>query len=164
MALTKASARTAVVFQFSISLLTMPWLIDGSNVLGAMRVDRHAEEPKRNLVRLLASFARAKRTRVTCVFDGPEPGSFAKSLGPVSVVFSGARSADDIIIERAAHGRGWSVVTADRALAARIRGRHVDVVAPAVLISEMEAAAGGEGEVDEDWTAWFSDPENRTKF
>jgi len=55
----------------------MPWLIDGSNVLGAMRVDRHADEPKRGLVRLLANFARAKRTRVTCIFDGPEPWSFA---------------------------------------------------------------------------------------
>ena len=25
----------------------MPWLIDGSNVLGAMRVDRHGDEGKR---------------------------------------------------------------------------------------------------------------------
>ena len=41
----------------------MPWLIDGSNVLGAMRVDRHGDEGKRGLVRLLASFARARRTR-----------------------------------------------------------------------------------------------------
>lgn len=142
----------------------MPWLIDGSNVLGAMRVDRHSDEPKRNLVRLLASFARARRTRVTCIFDGPEPASFAKGLGAVTVVFSGARTADDLIVERTGHGRGWSVVTADRALAARIRGRHVGVVAPATFLREIETAAGGESETDNDWLAWFSDPENRTKF
>ena len=84
----------------------MPWLVDGSNVLGAMRVDRHGEEGKRGLVRLLAAFARANRTRVSCVFDGPEPASFARNLGAVTVAFSGGRSADDVIAERAAQGRG----------------------------------------------------------
>src|SRR5438128_6000634 len=119
----------------------MHWLIDGSNVLGAMRVDRHGDETKRGLVRLLAGFARAKRTRVTCVFDGPEPASFARHLGAVSVVFSGHRSADELIVERAANGRGWSVVTSDRGLATRVQRRQVEVVAPATFIREMESAA-----------------------
>lgn len=142
----------------------MPWLIDGSNVLGAMRVDRHGDESKRGLVRLLAGFARAKRTRVTCVFDGPEPASFAKSLGAVSVVFSGPRSADEIIVERAMNGRGWSVVTSDRGLAARVQRRQVSVVAPAQFIREMEQSASGEREITDDWSAYFSDEKNRTKF
>jgi predicted RNA-binding protein with PIN domain len=142
----------------------MPWLIDGSNVLGAMRVDRHSERSKRHLVKLLASFARAKRTRVTCFFDGPEPGSFARGLGSVTVVFSGARSADDLIVERTRSGRGWSVVTSDAALAARVRGRHVEVVSTQQLIGEFEQL-GSEGETaDEDWSSWFSDPKNRTQF
>ena len=119
----------------------MPWLIDGSNVLGAMRVDRHGDEGKRGLVRLLAGFARANKTRVTCVFDGPEPASFARHLGAVTVAFSGGRSADDLIAERAANGRGWSVVTSDRGLAARVQRRQVEVIAPAAFIRQMEAAA-----------------------
>jgi predicted RNA-binding protein with PIN domain len=142
----------------------MPWLIDGSNVLGAMRVDRHSETAKRHLVKLLASFARAKRTRVTCFFDGPEPGSFGRGLGSVSVVFSGPRTADDLIVERARNGRGWSVVTSDAALAGRIRGRHVEVVSPQRLLGELDrlgAEAEGGGE---DWASWFSDPKNRTPF
>ena len=142
----------------------MPWLIDGSNVLGAMRVDRQGEEGKRGLVRLLASFARARRTRVTCIFDGPEPPSFARHLGSVSVAFSGPRSADELIIERAAHGRGWTVVTSDRGLAARVQRREVEVVAPNVFIRQLEEAGSGEESVSDDWDAYFSDPTNRLKF
>ncbi|HET8796483.1 MAG TPA: NYN domain-containing protein [Thermoanaerobaculia bacterium] len=142
----------------------MPYLIDGSNLLGAMRVDRHGEASKRNLVRLLASFARAKRTKVSCIFDGPEPPSFARHLGSVTVTFSGARTADDLIAERAASGRGWSVVTSDRGLAARVQRRQVEIVAPAAFLREIEAAASGEPEPGDDWTEYFSDPKNRLKF
>ncbi|HVE72459.1 MAG TPA: NYN domain-containing protein [Thermoanaerobaculia bacterium] len=142
----------------------MPWLIDGSNVLGAMRVDRHGDEGKRGLVRLLAQFARARRTRVTCIFDGPEPSSFARHLGSVTVAFSGPRSADELIVERAAHGRGWNVVTSDRGLAARVQRREVQIVAPAAFIRELEEAGSGEEAVTEDWDTYFSDPKNRLKF
>jgi predicted RNA-binding protein with PIN domain len=142
----------------------MPWLIDGSNVLGAMRVDRHGDKEKRGLVRLLASFARARRTRVTCIFDGPEPASFARHLGAVSVAFSGSRSADDLIVERAAQGRGWSVVTNDRGLAARVQRRQVEVVAPATFIRDMESAASSDTEAGDDWDTYFSDETNRMKF
>ena len=142
----------------------MPYLIDGSNVLGAMRVDRHADDSKRGLVRLLASFARAKKTRVTCIFDGPEPASFGKHLGNVTVVFSEGRPADEIIVHRAAQGRGWSVVTSDRGLASRVQRREVGIVSPAVLIREMELAASSEPEGGDDWDAYFSDESNRLKF
>ena len=142
----------------------MPWLIDGSNVLGVMRVAPHGEEGKRGLVRLLAGFARATRTRVTCVFDGPEPASFARHLGSVSVVFSAGRSADDVIAERAAQGRGWSVVTSDRGLANRVQRRQVEVIAPVAFIRKMESAATTESDIVDDWDAYFSDEKNRTKF
>jgi len=142
----------------------MPWLIDGSNVLGAMRVDRHGEEGKRGLVRLLASFARAKRTRVTCIFDGPEPPSFAKNLGAVSVAFSGSRAADELIVERAAGGRGWRVVTSDRGLAARVERRQVEVVSPIAFIRQLEESSTPESRGGDDWEAFFSDPTNRLKF
>jgi hypothetical protein len=143
----------------------MPWIVDGSNVLGTLRADRHGDESKRELVRLLARFARAKRTRLTAIFDGPEPASFARHLGAVTVVFSGGRSADDIIVEKTSAGSGWNVVTADRALAARIERRNVHVVAPATLMVEIESSGGdSEDGGGEDWIAWFSDLENRTKF
>ncbi|HEY0140536.1 MAG TPA: NYN domain-containing protein [Thermoanaerobaculia bacterium] len=142
----------------------MPFLIDGSNLLGVMKVDRRSDESKRKLVTLLASFARAKKTRVTCVFDGPEPPSFARHLGAVTIAFSGHRSADDIIVERAANGRGWSVVTQDRHLAARVARRHVEIVTPTAFIRDMEASASSEENVDDDWMAFFDDPKNRIDF
>ena len=144
----------------------MPYVIDGSNVIGRSGADLRGDDPKRQLVRLLASFARAKRTRVVCFFDGPEPGSFAKSLGSVSVVFSGSQPADDLIVKRVSSGRGWSVVTSDRGCAARVAGRRVTVVAPGDLAQELERLPGErEGEASaEDWAAWFSDPKNRDGF
>ena len=142
----------------------MPYLVDGSNVLGAMRVDRHSDDAKRGLLRLLAGFARARKTKVTCIFDGPEPHSFGRHLGGVTAVFSGGRSADDVIADRAAQGRGWSVVTSDRGLAARVERRQVTIVAPTVFIREMELAATGEEGGGDDWAGWFSDPKNRIDF
>lgn len=137
----------------------MPWLVDGSNVL---RGERESDGAKRELVRRLASFARAKRTRVTCFFDGPEPASFARGLGSVTVVFSGSRTADDLIVERVRGGRGWSVVTSDGGLAARVRGRHVEVVSVQQLMAELDRVGRDAAEPDEDWERWFSDPKNRT--
>lgn len=142
----------------------MPYLIDGSNLLGAMRVDRHSDEAKRALVGRLASFARGRRTRVSLIFDGPQPPSFARHLGSVTVSFSGARSADELIVERAAGGRGWIVVTSDRGLAARVQRRGVEIVAPAPFVRQLEELASTDEAAGEDWESYFSDPKNRLKF
>ncbi|HEY6139561.1 MAG TPA: NYN domain-containing protein [Thermoanaerobaculia bacterium] len=140
----------------------MPWIVDGSNVLGAARA---ATDAKRELVRHLGRFARAKKTRVVCVFDGDTPEHFGTHLGGVSVVFSGARTADDLIIARVANGKGWNVVTSDRALGARVGGRNVAVVDPRKLLAEIESLPAEEerGSAD-DWIGYFSDPKNRNVF
>lgn len=145
----------------------MPYLIDGSNLLGVMRADRHSDTAKRRLVTLLAGFARARKTRVTCVFDGLEPPSFARSLGAVVIAFGGSRPADDLIVDRASQGRGWTVVTADRGLAARVMRRHVEVLAPESFLRQLEESAATATDAQgggEDWDSYFSDPKNRLKF
>jgi predicted RNA-binding protein with PIN domain len=141
----------------------MPYLIDGSNVLGQWRVDRESVEAKRQLVKGLADLARARSTSVICIFDGPAPEAFARHLGRVSVIFSGRRSADELIAERAAGGSGWKVVTADRQLASRTAGRRVDIIEPRRFLAELEAMAQAAGESQDagDWQDWFSDPKNR---
>jgi hypothetical protein len=140
----------------------MPYVIDGSNVLGAARA---AIEAKRTLVRDLGRLARAKRTRVVCIFDGNEPEHFGKHLGSVSVVFSGARIADDLIVAGVATGNGWKVVTGDRALAGRVGGRRVEVVEPRRLLAEIETLPPSEERgVADDWIGYFSDPKNRNVF
>ena len=140
----------------------MPYLIDASNVLGPARA---ATEAKRALVRELGRFARARRTRVVCVFDGDEPEHFGKTLGGVAVVFSGGRTADELIVARASSGNGWKVVTSDRALAARVGGRRVEVVEPRRLLAEVESLPPAEERgVADDWISYFSDPKNRNVF
>ena len=144
----------------------MPWLVDGSNVLGALRWDRESRESKEKLTTLAARFARSKRSKLVLVFDGSAPSPFAKSLGSVSVRFSGKRSADDVITDlaHAAHG-SLMVVTADRQLANRVKRRAVEVVSPREFAAQLEsveraAEDGGTGDTD-DWTSYFSDPNNR---
>ncbi|HYM60566.1 MAG TPA: NYN domain-containing protein [Thermoanaerobaculia bacterium] len=143
----------------------MAWVIDGNNVLGQMRVSRDSTESKRQLVRLLGGFARAKRTTVFCYFDGPEPPAFGRQLGNVRVIFSGRRPADDLITAKVAEGRDWNVVTSDRTVASRTAGRRVTVVPARQFLSQLEAAGLESGETpDEDWLDYFSDPQNRNAF
>jgi predicted RNA-binding protein with PIN domain len=141
----------------------MPYLIDGSNVLGVLRLDRHDDNAKRMLIRQLAGFARVKRTRVTCVFDGLQPANFGTHLGAVTVVFSGERSADDVIVQRSETGHGWTVVTADRELANRVKRRQVEIVPALAFTKQLNEAEKGTELVD-DWEAYFSNEKNRTKF
>ncbi|HXH94081.1 MAG TPA: NYN domain-containing protein [Thermoanaerobaculia bacterium] len=143
----------------------MSWVIDGNNVLGRAGAARFSVERKLELVRTLGAFARINRTKVACYFDGPEPEQFGKTPGSVSVIFSGERSADDLIIKRVATGSGWSVVTADRALGARIKRREVAIIDPGRFMNELESLPQvEEPTAEEEWLAWFSDEKNRNVF
>ena len=140
----------------------MTWVVDGNNLLGTARLDVTA---KRTLVQALARFARARRTKVVCLFDGNEPEHFGRELGGVRVVFSGARPADELIAKQVASGSGWKVVTSDRALAATVRRRAVEIVEPAGFLEELERLPQSDAAVPaEDWMAYFADPKNRNVF
>jgi predicted RNA-binding protein with PIN domain len=143
----------------------MPYVIDAHNLLGRLGLPRESDDAKRDLVKRLATFARNRKTAVTCIFDGEAPASFARHLGSVTVEFSGRRQADELIQRKVASGKGWKVVTSDQTLAARVAGRHVEVIAPQSLAQELEEAGRGEGKVDaDDWANYFSDPKNRERF
>lgn len=141
----------------------MRYLIDGTNFLGRTRVDRTDAEIKRNLVRVLASFARANRHTVVCVFDGDAPASFATNLGAINVQFSGRQAADDLIAARAEKDRvPQTVVTSDLGLAARVKRRQVTVVSCEAFRSQLETAGNEAGAAEStDWEAYFSDEKNR---
>lgn len=145
----------------------MSWVVDGNNLLGRIsNTARESVDAKRELVQRLGQFARSKRVRVACYFDGPEPEHFGKHLGSVIVIFSGRKSADELIAQRVSERDGWKVVTSDQALAARVAGRRVEIVAPHELVRMLEETArqqAGGSDVD-DWQAYFSDPKNRNVF
>lgn len=139
-------------------------LVDGSNLLGAMRLDRESAESKRELLRLLASWARRKKAKVVCFFDGFRPPSFAATLGGVIARFTHPRTADDAIVEEVEKlaRAPFRIVTSDAALAGRCRGRRVEIVDSRSFARELEdLETDAEQPASADWDAYFSDPKNR---
>jgi hypothetical protein len=101
----------------------MPILIDGNNLLHRLpRADRSRAAVRREVLEA----TRYETMSVTVVFDGPAPSGAPEreSLGRVTVVYAGGRSADDVIVAMIPTGgraKQWSVITDDRGLADRAR-------------------------------------------
>lgn len=142
----------------------MIYLVDGSNVLGSLRLDRHSGEAKRQLIQIVAAGLRGSRDKAIVFFDGLRPEAFRGGAGNVSSRFSNERSADELIREEAERLARCSVVTEDRGLAAAVRRRNVLVVEAARFIARMTEGSSGSAESASDlseWEAFFSDDKNR---
>jgi len=141
----------------------MGMVVDGSNLGGALGGRRGARDAPAVVARL-RDWARGRR-RAVVVFDGPADPRLADRYGGVELRWSGARSADEEILRLiAGRPRQWTVVTADRALAAHCRdlgARHVTVEEFLASLERPGAgrdrgAGGEEPAVDvADWEAWF---------
>jgi hypothetical protein len=148
----------------------MPYLLDGNNLIGLVRkTARPTEEDRNALIAELAGRLRTTRARAVLFFDGPGGGR-GVSLGPLSIRASGGGSADAAIlaaVESAAAAAECIVVTADRALARRVRDAGGKVCSPADFFARFGRPAEVEGgrrtePVDvEDWLKWFEDEGNR---
>ncbi len=107
----------------------MPYLIDAANLGGVLGGASGARNSEAILAALLP-WARHRR-QVVVVFDGPDRPEMATHLGGVEIVWSGKRSADDLIVARVeAAGKAaksWTVVTEDRDLARRCRDQGARV-------------------------------------
>lgn len=145
-------------------------LIDGNNLLGQKGISRET------LVKELAELSRAKRRRLTVVFDGPPEHGRPKvqQLGDVTVVYAAPRSADEEIVRRvreARDPRGVTVVTDDRVLSESVDaagGRTLAVVAFRQTGAQRLTAKAARDEEKRDpggsatdWARWFGDPRNR---
>ena len=137
----------------------MLFLVDGSNVAGVVAGAPRDDAAKRELTQLVASVARSRKAKAILFFDGSTPPSFAQRLGAVEVRFSGRGSADDAIVQVVQKRREpIIVVTLDRSLSSRVRGRQVEVMSPAAFV---RLAAEPESDQETDWDTYFSDPNNR---
>ena len=101
----------------------MPILIDGNNLMHTLPAGSRSRAGVRKLT---LDRIRHERVRVYLVFDGPAPDnrSTGEELGQLSIVFSGQRSADDVIMKRIPRGGSaadWTVITNDRELLQRAR-------------------------------------------
>ena len=103
----------------------MPFIIDGNNLLHSLP----SRDQDRDKVRRRAlDTVRHGGTLLTVVFDGPPPEGSPdpEHLGPLTVRYSGAWSADDLILRllpQSGRASEWVVVTDDRALRDRVRER-----------------------------------------
>ena len=149
----------------------MPYLLDGNNLIGRVRrTARPTDEDRRALVAEIAERLRRTRARATIFFDGPA-GERPTSLGPLSVRVTAPESADDAIvgeIERSRAPGEAIVVTAARALAARVGAAGGRALSPEAFFSRVGATAPSASEkadrVDvEEWTRYFADERNREK-
>ncbi len=107
----------------------MPVVVDGNNLLHSLPPQQRSRADVR---RHALDLVRRESLRVFLVFDGPPPqGSPAtEHLGRVTVRYAGTAAADDVIIEMLPAGRAaaqWVVVTDDRALRVRARGKGAGV-------------------------------------
>ena len=148
----------------------MPYLVDGNNVLGLLAgKPRPSEEERQELLRLLAARLRDTRGRVLVVFDGPAPAGRPESaLGPLSVRYSGARSADDVLVEAVSRSRSPAdlfVVTDDRGLAARARTAGARTVPVREFVDRCSRPAARADRVEPvdvgAWMEFFGDDRNR---
>ncbi|MDQ1347092.1 MAG: hypothetical protein QG573_461 [Acidobacteriota bacterium] len=117
----------------------MPWLIDAANlggVLGGAAGARNTE----GILAALLPWAR-ERKQVVVVFDGPESPGMATRLGGIEIVWSGSRSADDVISKRIAaiagggkSAKSWTVITNDQSLARRCRNHGAKVEPASIFV------------------------------
>jgi hypothetical protein len=110
----------------------------------------HAPIPtvgRETMVRIVERWARRERGRVTLIFDGhpPREGLSAQMTGAhITVRFSGAATADDLIVEmihRAANPDDLRVVSADTAIVHEAARRRCTSTPPVSFIAELFPAA-----------------------
>jgi len=111
------------------------WLVDGYNVLhaavlgGQDRSEWWTESRRRELLERVSGFD--ADAEIWIVFDGPDDPGGADALHGPRCVF--AASADDWLVDRVRKAEDPSeiaVVTADRKVAGRARGRGARIVSP----------------------------------
>jgi hypothetical protein len=74
---------------------SVPYLVDGNNVIGAERGGPASDDGRAALVREIADRLRSTRARVVLFFDG---SGDSLSLGSLSVRYAGATTADEAIV------------------------------------------------------------------
>ncbi len=151
----------------------MPYLIDGNNLIGAMRViDIRDAAAREKLTRLLADYQRAKRNTVVVVYDGPPPPGVrpVTHIGRLTVIYAGPETDADTrirrILEESSDPASYIVVSSDRevysfarwkgAKATRVMAFYSDLQATVEKAGQQVADFGGlSREEVEDWMRYF---------
>jgi predicted RNA-binding protein with PIN domain len=146
----------------------MPYLIDGNNLIGAIRViDIRDTAGREKLTRMLSAYQRAKRNSVMVVYDGPPPDGVRDltQLGGLKIIYAGPQSDADSrirkILEQSADPASFIVVSSDKQVYSFARWRGARALRVMPFYQELQqtlARAGreaaefdalGEDEIDE---------------
>jgi len=138
------------------SSFSMPYLIDGNNLMGSWGGTRPAGDRRAEVVRRVASFCRVRGARATLVFDGaPLRGDVAsQQLGSVCLRFPRpGQDADSVIkdlVEKAPRRAELIVVSSDKALYSYVKTLGAKVLrAHEWNALERRRSRGREGEASE---------------
>ena len=134
----------------------MAYIVDGNNVMGQTPGwHRDKTKARRQLLEQLADFAKAKKARVTAVFDGapdsmmPEGSAFRG----VKVLYADRGSDADTRIERLVESspnkRGLTVITSDRRLASAVRSSGATVIRSGEFRKQMENVLASSSQADD---------------
>ena len=116
-------------------------VVDAANVIGSRPDGWWRDRPgaARRLCERLVPLPDAGVT-VVVVLEGQARAGVAEQAGPIRIVHA-ARDGDSAIvalIQAEADPTGWTVVTADRALARDVRDAGADVVGPSALWEALD--------------------------
>jgi predicted RNA-binding protein with PIN domain len=131
----------------------LPYIIDGHNLIGAMR-RIHLDDPDDEmlLVEELRRFCARTRRRVTVYFDRGAPAmQEPKDAGGLSVRFVKLpRSADQAIMQHLDRlkrtARNWTVVSSDQQVQAAARHAGARVLSSSEFARSMSASGGQAGD------------------
>jgi uncharacterized protein YaiI (UPF0178 family) len=118
-------------------------IVDAANVIGSRPTGWWRDRPgaARRFVEALRAAARAGEleTPVVVVLEGQSrAGAHEGDVDAVEVVHARGEGDDTIVAVAAAHRGRAVVVTADRALAARVRAVDAEVVGPRRLLDRLD--------------------------
>jgi predicted RNA-binding protein with PIN domain len=142
----------------------MPYLIDGNNLIGAIRViDIRDKTAREKMTRMLGAYQRAKKNRVTVVYDGPPPDGIrpVTHIGGLRVIYSGPESDADTrirrIIDESSDPKSLTVVSSDRQVYSHARWRGARAMRVMAFYEELQRALGRVGREAAEFDALSSD-------
>jgi predicted RNA-binding protein with PIN domain len=134
----------------------MAYIVDGNNVMGQTPGwHRDKAGARKRLLEQLACFAKAKRKRVTVVFDGAPDREFPEgsAFQGVKIVYARKGSNADArivkIVESSANPKGLIVVTSDRQLAHLVRSAGAAVSRSGQFRKQLEKIASSSTRTDD---------------
>ena len=138
----------------------MPYLIDGNNLIGAIRViDIRDSAAREKMTRMLSAYQRAKNNSVTVVYDGPPPDGVRPQsyLGKLKIVYAGPGSDADTrireILERASEPTAFIVVSSDKQVYSHARWLGAQAMRVMPFYKELQATLEQSGREAEEFDA-----------